>query len=407
MALMSRSTKAARRPRAVIASRLFSPEPAAASFRLAALAKALDARGYAVRVLTTTVPENRPADVPESVDVRRWPVLRDKVGYVRGYLQYLSYDVPLLGRLLLGPRPDVVVCEPPPTTGVVVRLACALRRVPYLYYAADLLSEAVEEVGSPAIIRWLVRLLETWALHGAATVVTVNETYISRLRSMGVAADRIAVVGNGTDTTYFRLEGAPSPMADRYLVYAGTASEVHGASIIVHAMPKVLAEWPDARLVVIGQGSERPAMEREGSRLPAGAVVFFPRLDPETTARWLRGARAAIATVRPGTYSFTVATKMFAGADCGTPVLYIGAEGPGADMVREAELGDVVQYEVDAVARAMVTMLRAEITDDDRRRRAAWVQDNVSLDSCAARIVAEVDAVVPGATGGVTADGAR
>lgn len=67
----------------------------------------------------------------------------------------------------------------------------------------------------------------------------------------------------------------------------------------------------------------------------------------------------------------------------------------------------MVQYEVDAVARAMVTMLRAEITDDDRRRRAAWVQDNVSLDSCAARIVAEVDAVVPGATGGVTADGAR
>ncbi len=404
---MSRTATPARRPRAVIASRLFSPEPAASSFRLAALARALDARGYAVRVLTTKAPGGGRADVPETVEVRRWPVLRDKVGYVRGYLQYLSFDVPLLGRLLFGRRPAVVVCEPPPTTGVVVRLACAIRRVPYLYYAADLLSEAVHEVGSPAPVRWLVHASEAWTLRGAATVVTVNETYIERLRRMGVASDRIAVVGNGTDTTFFRLDGPRSPMTGRYLVYAGTASEVHGASIVVHAMHKVLAEQPDARLVVIGQGAERPAMEREASRMPEGSILFFPRLDPGTTAGWLRGAQAALATVRPGTYSFAVATKMFAAAGCGTPVLYVGAEGPGAQTVEQAELGRVVPYDVDEVAQAMVSMLRAEVTDAQRGRLAGWVQHNASLSACANRIVAAVDAVAPGAVDSVTAGAAR
>ncbi|MDO5500237.1 MAG: hypothetical protein Q4F67_11230 [Propionibacteriaceae bacterium] len=38
-----------------------------------------------------------------------------------------------------------MIVEPPPTTGLVVRVACALRRTPYVYYAADLWSVAAEE----------------------------------------------------------------------------------------------------------------------------------------------------------------------------------------------------------------------------------------------------------------------
>src|SRR5690606_39527813 len=74
---------------------------------------------------------------PGRVRVRRARVLRDSSGYVRGYLPYLSFDVPAALRLLTVRRPDVVVVEPPPTTGVVVRLVCALRRVPYVYYRSE------------------------------------------------------------------------------------------------------------------------------------------------------------------------------------------------------------------------------------------------------------------------------
>src|SRR5699024_2911233 len=109
----------------VLATRIFAPEPAAASFRLAALVRGLASAGARVRVLTTTPPADMgtSADVPARVE--RWPVLRDSEGYVRGYVQYLSFDLPLALRLLRTPRPDVVVCEPPPTTGVVVRAVSA------------------------------------------------------------------------------------------------------------------------------------------------------------------------------------------------------------------------------------------------------------------------------------------
>ena len=77
------------------------------------------------------------------------PVLRDEAGYVRGYAQYMSFDLPLALRLLAGRRPDLVVAEPPPTTGAVVRVIAALRGVPYAYYAADVWSDASQATGAP------------------------------------------------------------------------------------------------------------------------------------------------------------------------------------------------------------------------------------------------------------------
>ena len=123
-----------------LATRTFTPEPTAAALRLGALARALAVGGDGVRVLTSRLAPSVARDARQSagsdadpgegaglVEVRRAPVLRDRTGAVRGYVSYMSFDLPLLVRLLTGPRPDVVVSEPPPTTGAAVRIACAAR----------------------------------------------------------------------------------------------------------------------------------------------------------------------------------------------------------------------------------------------------------------------------------------
>ena len=128
-----------------LATRTFTPEPTAAALRLGALARALAAGGDRVRVLTSRLAPSVASDARQGADggvdagegaglveVRRAPVLRDRTGAVRGYVSYMSFDLPLIARLLAGPRPDVVVSEPPPTTGAAVRIACAVRRVPYV-----------------------------------------------------------------------------------------------------------------------------------------------------------------------------------------------------------------------------------------------------------------------------------
>lgn len=382
----------------VVATRIFAPEPAAASLRLAALVQALVDAGHQVTVLTTTTPDDAAYVPPPGVRVKRWPVLRDRDGYVRGYVQYLSFDVPLALRLLLTRRPDVVVVEPPPTTGLVTAVVSWLRRVPFVYYAADIWSDAVVSAGMSGVVARVLRVLERRVLRAARRVMATSTGVVERVRALGADA---TAVGNGVDTTVFHPDGAVAEHGRPYLVYTGTASEVHGADVFTRAMGRVAAERPDASLVFIGQGTDVAEMRRQAEELAPGAVTFLPRVPPEEVARWIRGARAALTSVLPGPYAFAFPSKLYAAAACGTPVLFAGV-GPARELVAKGRLGQVVEHDVDAVARAMVTALddtdgAAGAGSPERARRAAWTAQHVSAAAAAGRAVDAIEQAGRGA----------
>lgn len=383
---------ATRGMRVVLASRIYWPESAAASFRLTAVVDALVDSGAEVEVLTSR-PGSATGAVAESAGgprVRRWPVLRDKAGYVRGYLPYLSFDLPLVLRLLATRRPDVVLIEPPPTTGAVVRVitsarsALAGRRIPYVYYAADVWSDASASTGAPAPVVVALRVLERFALAGAQDVIAVAEGVAQRVRELG--ARTVHVVPNGIDTAVF-TPAAPTaePVAIRglpespFLVYAGTASEWQGAEVFAEAMRQVVLEVPGARLVFLGQGSSWPALQRVARELPAGTMELLPLVSPHAAAAWLRAAAGALVSVKPGLgYDFAYPTKVLAALACGTPVVYAGP-GPAAYDLIEHDLGEAVPYAVEHVAAAMIRVLRAKPDAAAGRRRVGWVVANRSL----------------------------
>ena len=398
----------ARKPRAVMVSRLFRPEPAAASLALGAIADGLVDAGFDVTVLTSRAPREFEVRDEAGLTVRRAPVLRDKAGYVRGYAQYMSFDIPLFFRLLLVARPDLVICEPPPTTGAVVRAVCALRRLPYAYRAADLWSEAVRETGAPPIVAKVLTRLENWVLNGASTLMTVHEGMEERLSARGIST-RTRRLGFGIDTDVFRPDGRRVETGGPLFVYAGTASEVHGAEIFVEAFKTVLEHEPGAQLVFIGQGESFATIREQAETLPDGAVKVLGRKSPEQTAIWLRSATATLASVKPGPYGFAFPTKAFASAACGTPVIYVGASRAGEKVVREG-LGIAVAYDVDALAAAMIDVVGNTAADaadgtpaghggeeNSTARRAAdlrtWALEHVSarsLGRVAATIAMEI-----------------
>lgn len=398
----------ARKPRAVMVSRLFRPEPAAASLALGAIADGLVDAGFDVTVLTSRAPREFEVRDEAGLTVRRAPVLRDKAGYVRGYAQYMSFDIPLFFRLLLVARPDLVICEPPPTTGAVVRAVCALRRLPYAYRAADLWSEAVRETGAPPIVVKVLTRLENWVLNGASTLMTVHEGMEERLSARGIST-RTRRLGFGIDTDVFRPDGRRVETGGPLFVYAGTASEVHGAEIFVEAFKTVLEHEPGAQLVFIGQGESFATIREQAETLPDGAVKVLGRKSPEQTAIWLRSATATLASVKPGPYGFAFPTKAFASAACGTPVIYVGASRAGEKVVREG-LGIAVAYDVDALAAAMIDVVGNTAADaadgtpaghggeeNSTARRAAdlrtWALEHVSarsLGRVAATIATEI-----------------
>lgn len=386
--------------RVTITSRIFAPEPSAASFRLAALAKAHAQAGHDVTVLTVkpertdegeVTPQQSLAAATKSVTyrVRRFPVLRDKSGYVRGYVQYMSFDIPLFFRLVLGKSTDLVITEPPPTTGFFVRLATKVRRTPYVYYAADVWSDAAESTGASRFVVRVVRRLERFALSGAQAVLSVNDGVTKRVLEIAPSA-QVHTIGNGIDTNVFTVDG-PVERARPYFVYAGTASEWQGAALFIDAFAEVLHDYPEARLVFVGQGSDWANLRRAAASLPAGSVEFLSTVPPTRAARLIRGATASLASIRPDAgYNFAFPTKVFASWASGTPVVYAG-EGVVhtymADHAAQAALGAACAYDVSEVAQSLRDTLEHPLEENDRANLGRWAGEAVSLSAVADRAV--------------------
>ncbi|GAB2547063.1 glycosyltransferase family 4 protein [Brachybacterium huguangmaarense] len=380
-----------RRPHVVIATRVFAPEPVAAAFREEALARALVRVGARVTVLTTTVPQAGtaaspaapPADGRERFAVRRLPAKRDSQGQVRGYVSYMSFDVPLAARLLLTRGVDAVVSEPPPTTGVVVMIASALRRVPYAFYAADIWSDATDSVQVvPGPVRRAVRWMETTVWRRAARVLTISPGV--QARAVELIGDRpsLTMVGNGIDTDAFSPDGPVADEAGPFFVYAGTVSEWQGAEVFCEAFAAVRARHPEARLLFFSEGTGRDALRAMVRERGIEGIEFRPKVGPREVAAHLRGAVAGLSSITPGQgYAFALPTKIYAATACGTPVIHAGT-GAAHDRIAGAGLGWAVEHDPAAVAAAMEQALAGEGAPAPEHLRT-WTLANASLDGCA------------------------
>jgi glycosyltransferase involved in cell wall biosynthesis len=119
--------------------------------------------------------------------------------------------------------------------------------------------------------------VDRWSLRHAAHVVTTNEPFAAALAARGVAAGRITVLHNGV-----RDEPAHAPAVallrdtlgladdDRVVLAVGRLSKEKGQQYLVRAA----RQWRGrARLVIVGDGPERPALEHLAAE-SGGGVIF-------------------------------------------------------------------------------------------------------------------------------------
>jgi glycosyltransferase involved in cell wall biosynthesis len=153
---------------------------------------------------------------------------------------------------------------------------------------------------------------------------------------------------------------------------------------------------PDAQVVFVGQGGERRKLEESAEQTAPGGVRFEPRLSPQETAEWIRGAAATLASVHPGTaYHRMFPVKMYASVVCGTRVVYAGTQ-PGRAFAETPGNGWGVDYDVGEVAAAMREAVESRATEADRSELAARASAEYSLRAVAARGVATIAGVLSG-----------
>ncbi len=126
--------------------------------------------------------------------------------------------------------------------------------------------------------------LDRFVLRRFARVVAVSEDVRRRLLGAGVQAGRIRIVRNGIDLRPF-ASASPSLRTNLtpgapLIGLVGRLAWEKGVDIFLDSAARVLAEFPTARFVVVGDGPDRPVLERSCRELGLDyALTFLGRRD--------------------------------------------------------------------------------------------------------------------------------
>jgi teichuronic acid biosynthesis glycosyltransferase TuaC len=199
------------------------------------------------------------------------------------------------------------------------------------------------------------------ALPRAARVVAVSRALADAATLLGVPADRVDLVTNGVDSQLFHPRDRAAARAELghaqdqrpWLLSVGRLEADKGALDLAAAFQRVAAARPDARLIVVGEGRARAAME-EVLR-PLGERVLFvgPRPLPEIPV-WMG---ACDVLTLPSHHEGTPNVLLEALA-CGRRVVATRVGGI-PDVVHRPELGALVPVaDVDALTGALYEALQ-------------------------------------------------
>ena len=171
-----------------------------------------------------------------------------------------------------------------------------------------------------AIPRRLIR----WAARRADASIGVCAALVDVLRGWGIDETRLHVFRNGVDLERFHPQ-APSEArralgltGSPLLLSVGHLVERKGHHLAIEAMPAVMETHPGARLLIIGEGSERARLESLVQSLGlAGHVRLVGAIANQQLASWYSAADALVlASSREGW-----ANVLLEAMACGTPVL--------------------------------------------------------------------------------------
>jgi len=190
--------------------------------------------------------------------------------------------------------------------GVGVAMACRRLNLPYvLFFDADQIAEH-DYMGKPiqGLLRRRALSMLRYNLETAQAVICVSEPAKTHLISArGVPSEKVVVFPNGVDTHKFYpdAQGAAAVrnmlcVQDKPMIlFVGNFYEWHDVITLLRAFASVVELFPHVRLVLVGDGATRPAMEQQAADLGLGNASHFVGLVPHRDVpRYLAAADIAV-----------------------------------------------------------------------------------------------------------------
>jgi glycogen synthase len=199
-----------------------------------------------------------------------------------------------VGALVRSWRPDVIHAHSPALCGMAALRAARRHSLPLVYEIRAFWEDAAVGNGTAregSLKYRLTRALENRVVAGADAVVTICDGLRDDLIARGFAPERISVMPNGVDLALF---GSPPPRdaglarelglgardsGGPVIGFIGSFYDYEGLDDLIDAVPALLAEQPDARLLLVGGGPMEQALRRRAEASPnAHAIRFVGRV---------------------------------------------------------------------------------------------------------------------------------
>lgn len=276
-------------------------------------------------------------------------------------------------RLALRPGWDLVIASSTPlTVALPALLARRARGTPFLFEIRDPWPELPAAMGlrRPLLLRGMERLARA-ACRDAAAVVALTEGMAGTARGRGTPPGRLHVIGQGCDLDLFGPHATPwRPEAagggEMLAVYAGA----HGRANGLHQLLEVAALLQAAgerriRLLLVGEGGEKPALMAAAAARGLGNVTFLDAMPKPELARLMAGSQVGLLCLAPipAFAEWTAPNKLMDYLAAGRPVLS-NVPGEAARLLEAGGCG-----ETHAGPAALATALR-RLADQPVQREA-------------------------------------
>lgn len=371
--------------RVVVIGINYPPEVAGIAPQTAALCRHLAARGDDVYMLTAkphypawrVFPDHRqPGFIRQTlrgVRVVRVPsyVPANPASFTHRLLYDGSFALAAALTALRIPRADVYVyVGAQPAVAAATAVVAFVKRRPWVAKVADLAVNAGAAVGiirSPVLIR-LLRTVE-YSIYGRAqSVLVLTEGFAEELLRHGLNDLKLQVVRDSEDAAGLTPTTNREEARQRHgldpdqplVTHIGGIGRKQGLQVAVQA---AAADQTGACWLVVGNGPERPAINRSA---PPGRMRVLPFLPRPQLADLLAASDVALLTQRRRVIESVIPSKLITYMAAGLPVVAaVHADSEAARLIRKADCGLLVEPEAPDALRVAI----AELLADPARRQ--------------------------------------
>jgi glycosyltransferase involved in cell wall biosynthesis len=238
-------------------------------------------------------------------------------------------------------RPDVVIAVTPSLGGAVAGARLAQRyNSKLLVVVQDLMAKAASQSGISGGGRATAATgaIERYALGRADRVAVVSDAFRGQLHEYGVPDEKIRVLPNWTHIASSELDRQEArqalgwPLHPFTVVHTGNIGLKQDLGNLVETA-RLCRDEPDLRFVIVGEGSQRSAIETQAAGLPN--LEFIDPLDGEKYPQALAAADLLVVNERPGVGDMSLPSKLTSYLTAGRAVLAaVAPDGATAQELR-------------------------------------------------------------------------